>query len=72
MSQAEVVAALKEHGEMTSKEIAEHTGSPLNTTRQSISRLKRKHEIEDIPVEGRKRPGPFYKYRLKEPVRSEL
>jgi len=65
MTQTEVLAALKKHGELTVPEIAEHTNANPHTVAQSVVKLKRKHEIEETPIKDRKRQGPLYKYRLK-------
>jgi len=66
MTQADVVAALKEHGELTKDEIAEHANANPHTIAQSIVRLKHKHDIEEVPIRIKRRGPPIYKYRLKE------
>lgn len=66
MTQADVVAALKEHGEMTRGEIIERTGINPSTLNKNMTLLRRKHEVEIVPIAGRKRGEVQSRYRLKE------
>lgn len=64
MTQADVIAALEEHGELTANELVEHTNTSRSAVYNYLSKLRRKHEIENVPIE-RKKGGAQHKYRLK-------
>jgi len=65
MTQDDVLAVLKEHGELTADEISERSGIPTYTIYNNLSKLRRKRDIENVPIEDRKKGGPQFKYRLK-------
>lgn len=64
MTQADVIAALKKHGELTRIELAEHTGINPDTLRKTLRYMKRNGmiESEEVPKGRGSRP---HKYRLK-------
>lgn len=65
MGQADVVAVLKEHGELTSKEVASHFPNiPIMTIRHNLVHAKRAGlvEMRKFDIKG---GGGVYKYRLK-------